>query len=123
MLIQVEGPVAAASGSDLLVNSIHRLSSYDRYITGGILAGKTGLTAGAGDLYIGDVNVASLEAQVQTSTGYAMFPIDSDVPAGAEMRFILTTPIAGGAAILTLQIDEVEDDEMDLEGALDMAMA
>ena len=115
MLIQIQSANGVAAQTDLLASSIHRLSSYDRVITGAWLE-KTGSSAtGAIDLYVGDVNVASLAGSTTAATGYGLFPVDAELPAGAELRAITTTgAVSAGALIITIQLDDiVEDDGID----------
>ncbi len=118
MFIQISTPVANAPVNyDLLNSSIHRLSGYDREITGGWLyyMGGTNTVAGQVDVYVSDVNVATLIGASTVAGGLNLIPIDADVPAGSEIRAIVTTATTGSTSIvMTLQIDEL-DDEMDYE--------
>ena len=109
MLIQI-GATAANSAiqTDLLRNSIHRLSSYDRYITGAFFAASD--PAVTGSLFVGDVSVADLVANATAALGLNMFPVDSEIPAGEELRFIINSQAATAVpTVITVQIDPLDD--------------
>lgn len=94
--------------TDLLVNSVHRLQGYDRVITGAILGGSTAVGDTKVALFVSDVQVAELLNIANDSplTGYTMFPVDAFVPAGAELRAIVTDAPATNAINLYIEIDE-----------------
>lgn len=107
---------------DLLANSIHRLSGYDREITGAWLqyTGSSITNGGAVDLYVGDVNLATLIGQSAGAGGLNLIPVDGDVPGGNELRAIVTVPPAGSSPglVISMQIDELEDNGMDIESII-----
>lgn len=112
MLIQISSTAAnSAIQTDLLRNSIHRLSSQDRAITGAYLQATS--TAVTGSLFVADVSVADLVAQSSAPQGLQLFPVDSMIPGGDELRFIInsqdSTPVA---TTITVQIDEVAQNTM-----------
>lgn len=110
----------AGAQTDLLVNSLHRLSNNDRVV---VYAGIGGGTA-AGDtevqLYVGDVNVATLiNLNTTPITGYEALPLDAYLPAGVELRARVTDPPPSNTTLfLFLEIDDVlEDAGMGMEEA------
>lgn len=109
LITQKASSTVAVAQYDMLVNSIHRLSSNTRYIRGAGLGGSTAAGDCSVDLYVADVNVASLTNVVTTSggpTGYELFPIGVYVPAGAELRAIVTDA-AEATVVLTIELDDV----------------
>jgi len=118
MLIQVTSTLAQSPiGSDLLRNSVFRLSDADRAVTGAYLQ-QTGSPTmrGAIQLFVSDILIADLQANDDAAQGLQMFPIDAPVYSGSELRALVTSPITGGdAMILTIQIDEMMEDEGELE--------
>lgn len=132
MFIQIASAAPAAQ-MDLLASSIHRLSGYDREIVGAWLQqyGTAAITTiGAVDLYVSDVNVASLIGVNTGTTGAAgtgdpagglnLIPVDAEVPAGAEIRAIVTTAPAGATnLVISIQIDEdLEEDDGGMMAAM-----
>ena len=120
MLIQQTSTYAQATNqTDLLRNSVFRLSDMDREITGFYFYQDTGAatdTPGEVALYVSDVLVATMEASTNAPQGLQLFPVDADVPGGSEMRAIITSPPSGNSAGMvqvTIQVDEIMDDELD----------
>lgn len=108
-----------AVGTDLLRNSVFRLSDEDREITGAFLgeAAAEGTATVRASLYVSDIVVADLIYGGQTPEGYQLFPVDAEVPGGSEIRCIITTGASGAVAVsLVLQVDQMdmEDDLEDL---------
>lgn len=67
-------------------------------------------------LYVADVLIGEVVATNDTGalSGYALYPVDAEVPAGAELRAILQTSIpALATAILLVEIDELLEDDME----------
>lgn len=114
-LIQERSAANAAVQTDLLVNSVHRLSGQNRMITGGALCSPTAAAnpgTGIVNIFVADVLVATL---VNNKDGaplaYEMFPIGAYVPAGSELRAIVTEAAGGSnVLLLALEIDEVGSD-------------
>ena len=107
LIVQSTAAAQAPLQTDLLRNSVHRLQGYDRVITGAILGGSaaTGDTQVA--LFVSDVQVAELvNLYQQPLSGYAMFPVDAFVPAGAELRAIVTKAPTTNPIIIYIEIDE-----------------
>lgn len=126
LIVQTAAAADAPLQTDLLRNSIHRLASEDREITGAILGGSTAAGDTKIQLFVGDVQVAELVNILLTGngagtlTGYTLFPIDAIVPGGAELRAIVSDAPTGNPVTLYIEIDELDDaDGMD---GLDMAM-
>lgn len=115
-LITQTVPAETAAQTDLLRNSVHRLSSLDRMVNGSQFVQTSGtLTANTiVQLFVADVLIGEVVATTQAGalSGYALYPVDAEVPAGAELRAILQTAIpASSTAILLIEIDELMDDD------------
>lgn len=118
MLIQIreESPTVQ---TDLLRNSVHRLSPEDRFITGAYMqaistASQTSMVASVA-LFVSDILVADLvyDSGTQSSgtldsgkaEGYNLFPVESFCPAGSEIRAIVNTGSNLDTVIITIQLD------------------
>lgn len=111
--------LAAASatlGTDLLRDSVHRLASEDRIITGAQFTGSAAAGDCAVEIYVSDVLVATLYG-LKTggpASAYEMVPIDAYVPGGAEVRAIVIDEPGTNPVFLVMEIDEdLEDEEID----------
>lgn len=123
LIAQPSGTTVAVN-DDLLINSVHRLSSEDREISG---AGYQ--NAGTGypgivfvDLFASDVLIGRFYAQSAVSGVQTLFPVDAFLPSGTELRGIVGGTIPGSqiGGVLYIQIDEVEegDESMAIEAAM-----
>ena len=111
-LIAVSAAAADAPlQTDLLRDSVHRLQGYDRMITGAIMGGSSAVGDTKIALFVSDVQVAELLnlSNDQPLSGYTMFPVDAFVPAGAEMRAIVTDAPSANPVNLYIEVDESPD--------------
>ena len=109
LIVQTTAAAQAPLQTDLLRNSVHRLQGYDRVITGAILGGSTAVGDTQVALFVSDVQVAelvNLQGAGQPLTGYAMFPVDAFVPAGSELRALVTKAPTGNPITIYIEIDE-----------------
>lgn len=117
---------AAQAQLDLLRNSIHRLAGSDRIINGAAIAGGSAAGAILVEIYVGDVNVATLANQsttLQVPRGYELYPLEAVVPGGAELRAIIAKPDAGTAVglVLVIELDDLDDEAEDLDAMIEQA--
>ncbi len=121
LITQQASAAVAVIQYDLLVNSIHRLSSMDREITGAGLTGSAAKGDTQVDLYVSEVNIASLKNSDTGAgglTGLQLYPIDADVPAGAELRAVVVEAPASNPITLIIEIDDVFDDDDEADEVL-----
>ena len=117
-VINIKAAAAEATAqTDLLRNSIHRLSNNDRVVVyaglgGGSAAGDTEV-----ELYVGDISVATLLNLATTPiTGYQALPVDAYLPAGVELRAIVRTAVPSGqTGYLFLELDDVYAEDQGME--------
>lgn len=107
LITQSTAAAQAPLQTDLLRNSIHRQSGADRIITGAAIGGSAAAGDCAVDLYVSDINIATLYNFSTLPSFYQMYPADAYVPAGSEIRAVVIDAPQTNPLLLVIQIDDV----------------
>lgn len=101
----------AVSQRDMMLNSVFRQSPRNRMIRDALVAGSASSGDAEVTLYIGEKLVARLPNGVSGASpdikGLDFFPIGAMVPAGAEIRAIITDAAATNPLAIVMNIDDV----------------
>ena len=104
MLISVTDTMAVSGATaypplqtDLLRNSVFRLSDIDREVTGAFVQAinSTNNNTGRVSLYVSDVLIANIDGQTLPADGLKLFPVDAVIPGGSELRAIVEEQVKG----------------------------